>query len=503
MRLRQRLGRTGSWQQVEQEWQFLDTFDWRLFNHRSALLSMNSVGKGERSLVWLDLDSGEAKRVMMIEGAAPIRLGDFPSGPFRDDLKPVIDVRALIPVLDMRLQIARQEGRTETARSVATIEIRSCELRSGKGSWVDVTLTPKGREEEIWKAMLSDLKREMGVPDESLKAAYSRWLGHAGKRPGDYSSKIRLGYDPTMTTVGAAMAIYTSLINVMELNVAGVLEDLDSEFLHDFRVAVRRTRSAIGAIKQVFHRSVKAPFRAEFAWLGKVTGPVRDLDVYLLDLDRQMKRFARPIAAQLANYRAFVEARRDQAFEEMVVQLRSPRFKRLMKEWRAFVHGGYRSHEMGDKANLAAVDTSSAWVWKAYRRLVRKGSSIHVGSPAERLHELRILGKKTRYLMEFFRSAHDPKRINPLIKQVKQLLEVLGDFNDLAVQRSHIAIDAVSVASLQDGHQIVLALGHLDAYLELQQKRVRDSFRHYWARFDSRENHRMFRELFDRKACRN
>ena len=70
----------------------------------------------------------------------------------------------------------------------------------------------------------------------------------------------------------------------MRANEAGVRAALDTEFLHDYRVAVRRTRSALSQLKGVFDPSRLAPFRKEFAWLGEVTGPLRDLDVYLLTL---------------------------------------------------------------------------------------------------------------------------------------------------------------------------------------------------------------------------
>ena len=76
------------------------------------------------------------------------------------------------------------------------------------------------------------------------------------------------------------------LLDTLERNIPGTRADLDSEFLHDLRVATRRTRSVLSQVKQVLPDDVVADFKQRFAWLGQVTGPTRDLDVFLLELPR-------------------------------------------------------------------------------------------------------------------------------------------------------------------------------------------------------------------------
>ena len=83
-------------------------------------------------------------------------------------------------------------------------------------------------------------------------------------------------------------------------NFAGTLEDVDSEFLHDLRVAVRRTRSLQRQFKAIYPERL-AHFREEFKRIQAITGDLRDLDVYLLDLPAlkaslpaQMQRRPRP-----------------------------------------------------------------------------------------------------------------------------------------------------------------------------------------------------------------
>ena len=39
--------------------------------------------------------------------------------------------------------------------------------------------------------------------------------------------------------------VLTALLDTLEANVPGTMRDIDTEFLHDLRIAVRRTRSAL------------------------------------------------------------------------------------------------------------------------------------------------------------------------------------------------------------------------------------------------------------------
>ena len=82
----------------------------------------------------------------------------------------------------------------------------------------------------------------------------------------------------------AVREVLQALLATIRLNESGVREDIDTEFLHDFRVAVRRTRSALSQVKGVFGGNRFEQFRDEFKWLGGLSGRLRDLDVYILSL---------------------------------------------------------------------------------------------------------------------------------------------------------------------------------------------------------------------------
>ena len=43
----------------------------------------------------------------------------------------------------------------------------------------------------------------------------------------------------------AVATVLSALMDTMEANVSGTVRDIDTEFLHDLRIAVRRTRSTL------------------------------------------------------------------------------------------------------------------------------------------------------------------------------------------------------------------------------------------------------------------
>ena len=104
----------------------------------------------------------------------------------------------------------------------------------------------------------------------------------AGGLPQGVSTKPRIKLARGTRTDAAAAEVLTRLGEIAEVNVPGTLDDLDTEFLHDLRVAIRRARSVLRELKRV-HDPAAAELRDELKWAQPLTGPMRDLDVQLLE----------------------------------------------------------------------------------------------------------------------------------------------------------------------------------------------------------------------------
>ena len=93
-----------------------------------------------------------------------------------------------------------------------------------------------------------------------------------GRYPGDYSNKVAANITGRMPAAEAAATILLRLLDTVEANVPGVLRDIDIEFLHDLRVSVRRSRSAL----KLFGDALTAPLAAPgTALTGRRAGAVR------------------------------------------------------------------------------------------------------------------------------------------------------------------------------------------------------------------------------------
>jgi CHAD domain-containing protein/phosphohistidine phosphatase SixA len=337
------------------------------------------------------------------------------------------------------------------------------------------------------------LLRNLVRPRE-LKSA----LADCGEHPGDYSSNFRLYLDAGMRADAALRLIMLNLLDTMERNESGLIEDIDSGFLHDFRVAVRRTRTALTQIKSVFPRAVIERFGKHFAWLGKVTGPGRDLDVYLLRFDDYLDCLPVETRDNLEPLRAILLKNKKTEHKKLVRSLKTRRYASLKQNWRDFLQKDPPQRTTLANAARPVVSVSSQRIWKMYRRVLKKGRAIKDDSPADALHELRKSCKKLRYLMEYFQSLYPSACIRKAIKTLKLLQDNLGEFQDLSVQIHSLGEYEERVArEYEASTETVLAIEQLREILRARREQQRGRFAKCFASFDSATNGKTFKRLFN------
>jgi CHAD domain-containing protein len=331
------------------------------------------------------------------------------------------------------------------------------------------------------------------------QSLYEEALAGMDRRPGDYSSKLNYRLDPEARSDATAKKIMLSLLNTLEANVQGTKADLDSEFLHDLRVATRRTRSAMTQIKGVFESEELDAFKQGFAWIGKITGPTRDMDVYLLQFDEYKASLPAAVQADLDPFHAFVERHQKEAQNELVKKLNSPHFRKLMKSWRAWLNRAVPKKPTAPNALRPIAALSDQRIRKLYSKVMKDAEAIKPGSPAEMLHDLRKDCKKLRYLMEFFQSLYPKPQIRALIKEMKILLDNLGEFQDLQVQAE--SLEGFAKQMMEEGApaSALMAMGILVGRLYERQAKAREEFADLFAAFSNAENRQAFHKLFGSK----
>ena len=175
----------------------------------------------------------------------------------------------------------------------------------------------------------------------------------------------------------AVATLLLGLLDTLEQNVDGTLRDIDTEFLHDLRVAVRRTRSAIKLLGDVLPDGLAAPYAAEFKWLGDLTTPTRDLDVHLLGFDAMAGQLVAASPADLEPFRAFLVRRRAREVRRLAAGLRSARFRAVTDHWRkALTEVRDARPPRKGSGVLTADELAVASTARTFRRVVARGGAI-------------------------------------------------------------------------------------------------------------------------------
>jgi CHAD domain-containing protein len=300
-----------------------------------------------------------------------------------------------------------------------------------------------------------------------------------------------------MPTQEAARAILKRLLAVMQKNVHGIRADVDTECLHDFRVAVRRTRAALGQIKCVFPENTTETFKDIFRNLGRASNDLRDLDVYLLNRARFERMLPEEWRPRLSPLFELLQSERNQCQTAFVERLDDPMTRKCLAEWETFLNGSTESAALPKNARKPALKVARKCIRKRYRRVIQAGSAIDDSSTGKELHKLRLHCKKLRYLLEFFAPLFPADTMESLIGHLKTLQDNLGEFCDLTVQQRKLNsfIDRLSARDDQR-HDVAAAVGGLVAVLSQRQRNVRADFAKTFGEFSTADNADLYSQLF-------
>ena len=454
----------------------LDSADWRLLRSGIDLIyrpeSKDLVAYGRDGI-----------RVVQPVGPVswPVLVGRLADGPVRDLVASPMGVRALLPFATTRTDVESYAVLNSDAKTVVRVHWRDTTVQLPVAQHL-----PGGVEVEGlrgYAAELTDVERRL-LRGASMSVAEASWLDQLHALPGIGPAEVRrFGMRRDQAADLAVADALLGYLEVIESTFEGIITDVDTEFLHDFRVAVRRTRSVLKLLGGVLPTGVAQRVGAEFRWLGDVTTPTRDLDVYLLGLDDLASSLSRP--GELDPFGRHLAARRKAEHRTLVRGLRSRRFVDLCAGWRS---------ELGDliaapaHQSLTAGQLADQELHRLYRKVARQAKAITADSPSEQVHALRKTCKEMRYVLDVFRPLCDPKAYPKVIADFKALQDVLGEFQDGEVQAGALRVFAreMLAAGAVDA-DTMLAMGELSARFDTRQRLARQTLeRHHDDYFGAR-----------------
>lgn len=301
-----------------------------------------------------------------------------------------------------------------------------------------------------------------------------------GSLPAVAGNDDREQLDPHAPAVDGVCTVLDELAARIAAFVPGALDGEDPEDLHQLRVAIRASRAVLAEMKSVVGGPVVLHARQELAWLGRITGPARDLDV----LAEAWPSYAGAVGLDdgaIEQVRAVLRERRDAARVALVDGLGSERTHEFIDGWVAALADPTAGLE-GRRAERTLGRVVARRVVASHGRLLEHGRRIGPASIPAELHELRKDAKSVRYLVDRFAPVFEERARRKYAKRLRALQRVLGDHQDADVHADamhEIAADA------RIDPDVAFALGRVHERLVHQRHSARADFGARFEVFDS------------------
>ncbi len=441
----------------------------------------------------LVLFRGEEGPLQQDFASQPGFVADMASGPVATELREIVSpLRTLLPIGEGKFTLRPLAMLDDERKTQARCELWTL-TGSGKRR---VSLATIQRIRGYDKAFRL-LRTHLAENEVEGAAGFGAMAERLFPKKARYTSRPAVEMAPTDSAFSVANALIRAHLGVARQNEAGTIADHDTEFLHDYRVALRKVRSVVSLFKGVYAPEQTEELKLRLGNLMARTGPLRDLDVYLLERDRYLSLVPRSMRPGLDML--FDRFAHDRATEQarLAKHLGSKSYRKEIADLIArFDHP--EGLLPGPEADHSVLDYSQGLIWKRYRKVCKIGAGIDDATPDERVHELRIHCKKLRYAMELFAPLFDQKALKRLVKALKKLQETLGDFNDSSVQQEALQGFVNELGGDEDPHDFAMAssVGALITVLHQKQLEERAHVVDKLRGFNSPDTRKGFQTLF-------
>jgi inorganic triphosphatase YgiF len=277
----------------------------------------------------------------------------------------------------------------------------------------------------------------------------------------------------------ALQTIIWSCMFHLQVNIPGAVQQIDEEYLHQVRIALRRLRVLL-SLAETFHTDTElTSLQKQIAQLSEELGMLREWDVFVTLL---LKPFIPQLSKQAGPHLLLAsEKLREQHRINVATRLQSPEYQRLVLHFGAWMHCEYWSKQ--NIGGLSLVQFAQQNLNLHYQRIVKRGKQLATANPKQ-LHRLRISCKKLRYSAEAFASLFDKNKTNRFQSDLALLQECLGTLNDYAVSLNQL--DELD-AQAQQRPSLLIATLVMRGWIKHGYTNQLNSLNKVWKKFSNQE----------------
>ncbi len=472
---------------------FFDTFEWNLwFNQLLLVQSDGTLRLETRDCDWPGILIATTEMTL----PPPRFAADLPPGPLIEMLWPLTKIRALQPVARIGFETRTVELLNADEKVVFRFDVedvRSADDPVGSAGRICRLRPLRGYESEA--DMARDVLARVGAVT-ALEGPLSRVFHASGKVPRRYTLQPSFALAPDLAAREAARVIIRHMLALVRENEPGLTADIDTEFLHDYRVAIRKIRSVLSLVKSVYPDDRTAELKTAFSALGGATNRLRDLDVYLLARGNYAALLPPSLRPALDEMFTDFAAEREGEQRATASRLATDEYAREISALESFF-GEPDTLPPSANSDAAIGPFVAGRIYKRYRRIRRVQRMLGDDTPDEAIHQLRIHCKKLRYLLEFFSELFPAEITKPIEKSLRRLQARLGTFNDLSVQQKSLFHYWSRKRTQPGAHEdLGLSLGGLIAMLNDRQQNERRAIHDALSAFCAPEVATPLRSLF-------
>ena len=451
----------------------VDTFDGRLAASGLRL----TIVDGRRA----DLRGRGTISEALVAEALPTRAEQLPFGALRSAVTAAVGHRSLVPQLSVagRHRFGRVIGAdgAPLVQLERTASVRMDHLKADSVDVLEVHLVRGSR--RVGRALIAELEAAGAQPIDGDVVDYV--VRKAGRTLGGFDASPRTALEPGMASDEGFRLV--------------LADHVDAQFLHDFRVALRRTRSIVTAGRSVLAAPEVEAARTGLGHLASSSSAARDLDVYLQRWPRYTADLTPETVADLEPLRLLLRDRAVAEHAELGKVLRSPESLAVLADWQRWLAAPHT--RSGDSGHAPLDATVAQLILRSHRVLIERGRLITPESPAEQVHDLRKDTKRLRYLLECFGTLFAAAPRRRYVKRLKVLQDNLGAHQDAEVHVTQLTGFADELYTGGAGASTLLALGRLTERMDQARRAARWEFAQRFAEYDTAATTRALNDVVD------